>query len=445
MKLTVALWTCVVAEYHEHLRVQERGVWARVRASTSLLLPDSSPLLDPNLKLLQTDDLNDSLLKAFHFFAVQGRELNPEVLPSVEGQSVLEVHLDDAAKNASLTTRLNTVKMIEGVVVAMTGVAINEASPVMLPGDTSIVKKLHEDWVCGHHLWRLFRVAPCKAFAGALSVVTPADLLHKAHYRRLDITYDKHRAFNVSLSLEVSQLDLFGLISGASVCPLTTTTTLEWQSDDFHGIKVLNQTNLGMAAMTFQDVHDALSEVKGPALGDESWPINIIREEIFSPEMTLRREGIWQYSLINLSNQSQTFSVIDSFTASLFEPNLGHAEFEAVSSSSSIWDLRMDSPSPKKLRIQFRARVAPKETLLVKLPFIKNIPQWPDYTFLVQGGFESPGPIVLWSDEILQHTSFAQWSLLPLVDISAFFNVVAVSSLGFLLVYNRLVKLGRSI
>eukprot|EP01056_Protomagalhaensia_sp_Gyna25_P005885 Protomagalhaensia_sp_Gyna_25__5884@NODE_88_length_5373_cov_34_085677_g68_i0_p7_GENE_NODE_88_length_5373_cov_34_085677_g68_i0NODE_88_length_5373_cov_34_085677_g68_i0_p7_ORF_typecomplete_len134_score9_60Gpi16/PF04113_14/0_0033_NODE_88_length_5373_cov_34_085677_g68_i024732874 len=129
---------------------------------------------------------------------------------------------------------------------------------------------------------------------------------------------------------------------------------------------------------------------------------------------------------------------------SLFEPLIGSASYRSSETSEGrVSGLGFNAIDNGRIQISFGATIPARDRLCVEIPFRKNIPQWTDYTLMVQAGFESSGPIgISQASTDLIHVDFTQWSLLPLVDISAFFNIVAVSLLGFLMVYNRFVKLG---
>eukprot|EP01054_Gregarina_sp_Poly1_P011300 Gregarina_sp_Poly_1__11299@NODE_942_length_5613_cov_183_854850_g668_i0_p2_GENE_NODE_942_length_5613_cov_183_854850_g668_i0NODE_942_length_5613_cov_183_854850_g668_i0_p2_ORF_typecomplete_len478_score69_31Gpi16/PF04113_14/2_6e12_NODE_942_length_5613_cov_183_854850_g668_i025734006 len=405
-------------------------------------------MLDPSLQLIKTDSL---FLKSFKFRASQGLpHRTPSHFPG-EGQTILDV---TTFPDALVSDTVETATMIAGYLTAVSGAALSDA-PLVLLDDNSATLKLHSQWICGDMLWRLFRILPCRGLSGVASIMSPKEIVHKSSFRSLQLEYSRKRhssdneTFSVVLEMDLPRIDIVEHMSHFPLCPLADTTTLTWQEDDVLRKTVhlpeTSSSSMGEPVI-FLDLFDKLNETSfGPAVETKWETVTIVREETFAKEDSVRRSGIWKYTIQNSSPSDQLLEVIDSFDKSLFQPNLVHL-VQSATGSSWIEDLRLDHLDKDKTRVRFMAKVAGEDSLVVRLPFIKFIPQWTDYTFLVQGGFKSPGPVArVRNDSGFIHVGFSQWSLLPLVDISAFFNIVAVSSLGYLLVYNRIVKMGRRV
>eukprot|EP01053_Blabericola_migrator_P003011 Blabericola_migrator_1__3010@NODE_1873_length_3619_cov_106_362050_g1199_i0_p2_GENE_NODE_1873_length_3619_cov_106_362050_g1199_i0NODE_1873_length_3619_cov_106_362050_g1199_i0_p2_ORF_typecomplete_len303_score31_54Gpi16/PF04113_14/1_5e06SVM_signal/PF12113_8/0_24_NODE_1873_length_3619_cov_106_362050_g1199_i026403548 len=292
---------------------------------------------------------------------------------------------------------------------------------------------------------------------GVMAIMTPKDTLHPSIYRRLDIDFRKMGTFwslNTSLEVELPPsdfLDLVGHVGSAPLCELSNKTELVWTKGAFVQTAKIEIPEL--EAMFDEDearFHHLIERLTRGVEGiSKTARVSLTRDELsVSSSMVRNCDSMWRYTLVNHSPEPQTVKVFDWFKTTLWEPRLGLIDFHS-SQGASIRDFRMDlvSTKIKHYRVSFVTQLSPGETLIVDLPVHKNIPEWTDYTFLVQAGFESSGPLLRYLDaeHQLEHVAHVQWSLLPLVDISAFFNIVAISFLGFLLVYNRVVKLGSRI
>lgn len=451
--VTVSLIWCSTSSLVERLSIKARDY----SAETELRALDiADPLIPESIRAL----LRQNKFRSSSFSTAQGMPPADDV-DGLRAQSVLTVHLrqplstSDSEVLRNLTIHTHTAMigspLTESVALRLT--PSNAFSEVEGFEDEMWGYKVDDDRLCHDTMSRFLRVLPCRSTAGVIPPL--ARFVSVAAYRRLDIVMTRHSDSIVSVLCrlrlilsDVHATRLDDALRETLICPGTDAFQLKKEKD----CKVWEKKpGIQSTQLTIEDVwRDGSLEKNTSVTSEPSW-LRLERYEVAHGGSSSRRLfSEWRYILRRRSDSLEDMSgalISDRFPAWMQPVTHGPAlrgscvqdvSYEWLSSEHELlqsWLMRV------RVRDDFH-----EDECAFSLFVSKSPPSFPMYALATEGGFATEGPWVVLPDSTPASlprvfvASTSQWTLAPLLDVTACFNVIALSCLSVLMLYSRSLK-----
>lgn len=340
-----------------------------------------------------------------------------------------------------------TAEVFKGIL----GLPWDEATPTQLPDGHLCGTVIHNFWICSATINRISRHLPCRNFSGLFPALIPLFYESASKYVKFELSADGLATLALSFDFQAMSI-IHDALASASLCPAVTALQI-------------NKHLFDVDAKDQQNIFEVISSVVGPGEDDPlskflqvhsnslNLPVEVptsLRPTITQRELYLdvdhRLSSLWEYTLTNPGGADVTLA--ERLPKWMVPVNIRSKA--NLKGRCKLTEFRV-FPDVDPEYFMLNARFIGSDCTL-SFPMEKRPPSFPRYQWTMTGGYDLPGAWLVRNHTAVSKSETVPWILTPYIDISkttvsettvfpaAFFIILALGSIGYTLLYSRVVR-----